>query len=238
VFIISLVQFCEAFNANSLFAYVGFMVLDFNIVDDEAEVGYYVGLIASAFFFCQFLSGFWWGRLSDRYGRRPILLIGLCGSFMSAAMFGFSKHLAFAVCSRAVSGLLNGNLGVVKTYLGEVTDKTNQARAISFLSLSWGIGSIVGPLAGGFLSQPTLKYDWWPDNILHGLLHTYPFLLPSLITSLITVVAFIMVYFFLPETLPRTGYQKEYKPLLGETKYQMATENPSKYRGTIKEIFF
>ena len=112
-------------------------------------------------------------------------------------------------------------MGVIKTYLGEVTDQSNQARAMSFLALVWQVGSIgeiqpflfihsliqfvAGPICGGFFSQPTLQYDWFPPDVAGGFFHTFPFLLPNLLGALLTSVAFFLAWFYLPESRPKTG---------------------------------
>ena len=80
----------------------------FELTDDEDMVGLYVGLIASSFAAAQFCSSIPWGWASDRFGRRPVLLCGLLGGLFSMALFGLSKNLAWAICSRALCGLLNG----------------------------------------------------------------------------------------------------------------------------------
>jgi len=142
VFILCMMQFVESLAANSLFSYLGYMVLDFKVVEDEREVGYYTGLIGSSFFLCQFLSGYFWGILSDKVGRRPVLLLGMFGTAVSTVLFGFSKTVVWAVITRSCSGILNGNAGVLKTYLAEITDSTNQSAAFSFYGLAWGLGSV------------------------------------------------------------------------------------------------
>jgi len=196
-----LVQFVDAFSANSLFAYLGFMVLDFNIVHDASDVGFYSGFVASSFFFCQFLSSFFWGRLSDTYGRKAILIVGLFGSIISNVLFGFSKNLPIAIISRCVNGVMNGNLPVAKTYLGEVTDKSNQASAFSWFATSWGAGIILGPLAGGLLSQTSTKYPKWPSWLLKDFLARFPFLLPNVVCAVISLVILVLIYFYLVETV-------------------------------------
>lgn len=84
-----------------------------------------------------------WGWLSDKKGRRPILLLGLVGNIITMLLFGMSQNLTMAICSRLFSGLLNGNIGVAKTYLGEITDETNQAKGLSIISITWGVGVIM-----------------------------------------------------------------------------------------------
>lgn len=84
-----------------------------------------------------------WGWLSDKKGRRPILLLGLIGNIVTMLVFGASQSLAMAILARLFSGLLNGNIGVAKTYLGEITDETNQAKGMSLISVTWGVGVIM-----------------------------------------------------------------------------------------------
>jgi len=84
-----------------------------------------------------------WGRLSDLIGRKPVLVIGLLGLTLSMTSFGLSHTFIGIICSRALAGTLNGNVGVLKSAIGELTDETNMARAFSFLPLMWFIGSTV-----------------------------------------------------------------------------------------------
>jgi MFS family permease len=100
------------------------------------------GSIASAYFLAQFLTSIPWGSLSDRYGRRPVLLIGLVGNTITMLMFGLSPNLPMAVLSRCLCGALNGNVGVSKSVLGEITDSTNQPMAFAMFGFCWGVGGI------------------------------------------------------------------------------------------------
>ena len=83
-----------------------------------------------------------WGSLSDHIGRRPVILIGLSGNFVSYLIFGLSKNFYMALIARSINGLLNGNVGVSKSIMGEVTDNTNRARAFALLPLGWNLGAI------------------------------------------------------------------------------------------------
>jgi MFS family permease len=102
----------------------------------------HIGTIASAYFLAQFLTSIPWGSLSDRYGRRPVLLIGLVGNTITMIMFGLSPNLTMAVLSRCLCGALNGNVGVSKSVLGEITDSTNQPMAFAMFGFCWGVGGI------------------------------------------------------------------------------------------------
>jgi MFS family permease len=85
---------------------------------------------------------FWWGVWSDKVGRKRVLMVGMAGSLVSVLMFGLSVNFAWALITRTIHGLLNGNLAVARSYIGDVTDGTNQARAMSVTSLIYGLGVI------------------------------------------------------------------------------------------------
>ena len=83
------------------------MIKSFGIME-ETKVAIYAGMVTSAFAFAEFSSGVVWGRLSDRIGRKPILLTGLFGTALSMLIFGFAPSLPVALLARALGGLLNG----------------------------------------------------------------------------------------------------------------------------------
>jgi MFS family permease len=88
----------------------------------------YAGLIGASFSVAQFFTTFAWSWLSDRIGRRPVIMIGLFGNIITSLWFGLSKSFISALIARFSCGLLNGNIAVAKCVLGEVTDRTNQAK--------------------------------------------------------------------------------------------------------------
>jgi MFS family permease len=92
----------------SIFPYIYHMIRDFNITDDESKIAFYAGLVTSSFTFAEFSTGVMWGRLSDKVGRKPVLLTGLAGTALSVLIFGFSPNLTVALLARALGGLLNG----------------------------------------------------------------------------------------------------------------------------------
>jgi MFS family permease len=92
----------------SIFPYMYFMVKDFNITDDENKISFYAGMVTSAFTFAEFSTSVMWGRLSDKVGRKPILLTGLAGTGLSVLLFGLAPSLPVALFARALGGFLNG----------------------------------------------------------------------------------------------------------------------------------
>ena len=85
-----------------------------------------------------------WGRASDRIGRKPVLLGGLLGLTLSMIGFGVSKQYWALVLSRCAEGALNGNIGVTKSMMAEITDHTNRARGFAFMPMIWSLGSTLG----------------------------------------------------------------------------------------------
>ncbi|KAJ1980382.1 hypothetical protein H4R33_005485 [Dimargaris cristalligena] len=202
VTVLLLIQLSEPINCTVLFPFVYFMVRDFHITDDPKAIGFYVGIVASAFSVAQLATGMLWGFLSDRIGRRPILLLGVMGTIVSSLMFGLSQSLAWAVVARVLWGALNGNSCTAKTIMAEITDETNQAQGFSLLPLCWNLGSIIGPMIGGLLANPVANYpSLFGDSVL---LAQYPYLLPCLFCAALSACSWTMCFFFLEETLHRT----------------------------------
>jgi MFS family permease len=93
------------------------MVKSFKITDDEHQIAMYAGMVISAFAMAEFLASIFWGRLSDRVGRKPILLTGLAGTGLSMVMFGFAPTLPIALVARALGGILNGYVNATEIYI-------------------------------------------------------------------------------------------------------------------------
>lgn len=110
--IAALCRICEPIAFMSIFPYIYYMVKSFNITTDERQIAMYAGMVTSAFAMAEFLASIFWGRLSDRVGRKPILLTGLAGTGISMIVFGFAPSLPIALLARALGGILNGYVHV------------------------------------------------------------------------------------------------------------------------------
>lgn len=165
---------------------------------NPAQVGVYVGTIASAFALAQLCTNFAWGALSDRIGRKPVILTGTILTAACFVSFGFCRTLWQAIIVQAVMGLVNGNQGVVSTCLGEITDRSNQSAAFTYLPVIYGIGGITGPVVGGLLVTKTNPFDRSKPN-------PYPYLLPNLLSAAVLLTDFIVTAIFLEESLEEAG---------------------------------
>lgn len=100
----------------------------------------------------QFALAPWWGQLSDRHGRRPVLLIGLFGSALSYLLFGLAGTLAGLFIGRMLAGVMGANIGVAQAYVADVTRPEERARGMGMIGAAFGLGFIFGPAIGGALS--------------------------------------------------------------------------------------
>lgn len=207
--IVMIVRFSEPVSFTSLFPYVYFMVKHLQPGISEANIARYSGYISGSFALCQALTGVHWGRYSDKYGRKPILLIGLMGSAISLFWFGSATSYFMAMIARCFGGFLNGNVGVIRTAIGEIAPRRrHQALAMSTMSLLWQLGCVVGPVIGGTLADPIKNHPGWfnsddqPAGPWKTLFTKRPFLLPNLVTSSLLFFSTVGAFLFLEETHP------------------------------------
>jgi MFS family permease len=196
--VLAVININDAFAMNVIWPFLPFFVVFTGMAADEGSAGTYVGIMASSYSLAGFLSSFAWGVASDRFGRRPVLLLGLCGSVGAMLMLAFARSYAAGVAARVLSGLLNGNLGVTKTYLGEITDESNRPAGFSVLGLVWGVASIVAPVVGGFLADPHTAYPGSPLDT--ALLRRFPYALPCFVSCAVGLFSILGGLFLLPES--------------------------------------
>ncbi|KAJ8595485.1 MFS general substrate transporter [Rhizopogon salebrosus TDB-379] len=209
--ILMILQLVEPVASMSIFPYINQLVKELDITGgDDAAIGYYAGIIESLFFVAQALTMLRWSRLSDRIGRKPVLLVGLSGTCISMLCFGLSTNYWSLVVSRCMCGALNGNVGVMKTMMGELTDSTNMAQGFAFIPIIWCVGSFVGPFIGGKLARPQ---DHWPAIFVHPFWGRYPYFLPCAVSACLLFLAFFVLLFFLEEVSPYMPRRAHYSRL-------------------------
>lgn len=193
-----IVVLCVAIPISSLFPFLYFMVRDFHIAKKEEDISYYAGFIGSSFMIGRALTSVFWGLVADRYGRKPVIIIGTATVVVFNGLFGLSVNFWMAISTRFLLGSLNGLLGPIKAYASELFSEEYQALGLSTISTSWGIGLIIGPALGGFLAQPAEKFPGLFS--LESIFGRFPYFLPCLCTSLFAL-AVTIGSFWLPETL-------------------------------------
>ncbi|KAE8354752.1 MFS general substrate transporter [Aspergillus coremiiformis] len=191
--VLAMISLCEQTAFYSISPYLPEMASTFPEVEPNM-VGVYVGTIATAFAIAQFATNYFWGWLSDRIGRRPVILLGTILTAACFVAFGFCRTLAQAIVVQALMGAVNGNQVLVSTCLGEITDRSNQSKAFTYLPVLYGIGGITGPLVGGLLVFHHSPWDSSKPN-------PYPYLAPNLMSAAVLVVDFVLSACFLEESL-------------------------------------
>ncbi len=159
-----------------------------------------VGLLVASYAAAQLAGAPLLGRLSDRIGRRPVLLISVAGTFLGFLLLGLAAPLgrwiagftapqaanwiilAVLFVSRILDGLTGGNLSVAQAYISDVTDEQNRAKGLGMIGAAFGLGFIIGPAAGGALSQ-------WGYNV------------PAFVAAGVSMLNWLAIFFFLPESL-------------------------------------
>ncbi|KAF9048269.1 MFS general substrate transporter [Hymenopellis radicata] len=203
LFIVLVLQLAEPLTSQVIYPFTPQLMRDIGVTHgDETKVGYYVGLMQSLFFLTQACTVLHWSRLSDRIGRKPVILFGLCGLSLSMYCFGLSKTFPGLVMSRALNGALNGNIGVIKSMMAEMTDSTNIAQAYAYMPISWSTGAVLGPIIGGALSRPAEQFPELFGN--SEFLKEYPYFLPCAIPATFSAIAWGVTYLFLKETARNT----------------------------------
>ena len=145
----------------------------------DTVIGFLVAIYAAG----QFLGAPILGRLSDQYGRRPILLLSIFGTLVGFLILGFANTLWLLFLSRLIDGLTGGNISVARAYISDVTTDEDRAKGLGVIGAGFGLGFIIGPATGGILSQ-------------------WGFALPAFVAAGLTLLNLILVFLWLEESLP------------------------------------
>ncbi len=182
------------------------------LVQETGAAPYHLGWLLSIYAFFSFILSPVWGGLSDRYGRRPLIMIGLVGYAISFFLFGMATDkLWLMYISRILGGCFSGAAtSVAMAYIADITSEEERNKGMGLAGMSIGLGFIIGPAVGGFLSHFGLAF---------------PFFVSSALALLLTLFAF----FYLDESLPLTARQKKH-----------ATQKTSRWKaftGSLKYLY-
>jgi hypothetical protein len=149
--VLTLSRLSEPLTQTSLGSYLFYQLKSFDPSLPDSTISSQAGIIQAAFPAAQFLTAMLWGRYADSEsgGRKKVVLLGLLGTMFSVLGFGFSHSFTTAVFFRCLGGILNGNIGVLRTMISEIIkEKKFQSRAFLLLPMTFNIGVIVGPILG------------------------------------------------------------------------------------------
>ncbi|KZZ93797.1 Major Facilitator Superfamily protein [Moelleriella libera RCEF 2490] len=205
--ILAVARFAEPIATTSIFPYLPQMVRDFGV--SENEVAKWAGITSAVFSVFQSLAAVPWGKVADRWGRKPSLIVGLLCTMTCFIVWGMSTSLAMAISVRAVQGASNGNVGIIRTMVAElVPEKELQPRAFSIMPLVWSLGSVAGPAFGGFFAEPAKQYPALFGGVWY--FEKFPYALPNLIATVFFLVSVTSATFFLQETLATKRDQRDW----------------------------
>ncbi|KAJ3902649.1 major facilitator superfamily domain-containing protein [Lentinula edodes] len=199
--IVCAIRLMDPIAFTQIFPYINEFIAFLKLTDDPSQTGFYSGLVESTFAVTQFLAIYQWSKLSNKIGRRPVIMVGTFGVALSTMYFGLSSSLTDLLLSRAIGGIFGGTVSVVQSVVGEITDASNQAAAFPIYGLVWPIGGITGPFIGGVLSNPAEKYGSIFQNSVFS---RHPYFLPCLVAGIIALSGVLIGYIYLEEvsTLP------------------------------------
>ena len=142
------------------------------------------GLILASFSLFQFISAPIMGKLSDHYGRKPLLIFSQLSTFISFVILGFANTIWLVFLSRIVDGMLGSNMTIAQAYISDISSKKDRSKAFGLAGVAFGIGFLIGPAIGGTLAK--INYS-----------------IPSFIAAGISLLTIFTTFFFLPETVKR-----------------------------------
>ena len=142
---------------------------------------------AGIYSLAQVLAAPLWGRASDAFGRRPVLFVSMIGSVAGYVWMGLAGSLFMLIASRALSGLMAGNISAAFAYVADVTTPENRAKGLGMIGAAFGLGFMLGPVIGGLLGGTDPQ--------------TMNFTLPALVAAGLSALAALGTWLFLPESL-------------------------------------
>ena len=147
-----------------------------------------IGLLAATYSLFQFISGPILGRLSDRFGRKKLLIISQLGTFLGFILLAFANSLPLLFLSRIIDGITGGNISIAQAYIADSTDKKNRTKGMGMIGAAFGLGFIIGPTLGGVLSRGG-------------------YMLPALVAAGISLLSIVVTSLFLKETMGKSANQ-------------------------------
>ncbi len=160
-----------------------------------------VGLLYSVYSLAQLVFSPFWGGLSDRIGRKPVMLVSIFGAFCAYILFGLSHSLAVLFISRIVAGVMGGNISTAQAYVADITDHENRAKGMGLIGAAFGVGFMLGPAIATLLIHPAF-HDFFRAlgaPSLANFLSLNRYALPGFFAAALSFISLVLVYTCLPE---------------------------------------
>lgn len=211
--ILAVCRLADPITLSSVFPYLPEMIESFRV--PAAEVSTWAGITLAVFSLSQAVTGVLWGRASDRFGRKPVILCGMLCIMTASVCFGFSRDLAWAVVARSLMGASDGNMGIMRTAVAEmVREKALQPTAFAVMPVVWQVGCTLGPVIGGLLANPARNFPGVFGR--NEFLKRFPFALPNLVAAGFLCVGMTAGFLFLKETLDAKKHRRDLGLALGD----------------------
>jgi DHA1 family tetracycline resistance protein-like MFS transporter len=159
--------------------------------DQLRAVAWQITALTSLYFAAQFLASPVLGRLSDRVGRRPVLIVSQTGTLAAQLITGLTPGIGLLYLARSIDGLTGGNISVAQAYLSDITDEKNRARGLGTINAAFGLGFVFGPAFGSVVAA-----------------HFGP-RVPFFASATVSLATILLSLFLLPESLPAERRQRE-----------------------------
>lgn len=173
------------------------------------------GLLGSMFSFLQFLVSPIIGQLSDRFGRKLVLLLSMIGNIASCLLWAFSWKFSIFALSRIIGGLSEGNVQLSIAIISDVTDQTGRSRALALVGIAFATGFTVGPALGAYFASIDLRESF---PFLVDYIGLNPYATTAILASLLVIVESIYLLWKLPETAPGLSNSSQISPIKEATK--------------------
>ena len=144
-----------------------------------------VGIVFATYSLCQLIAGPIWGNVSDRFGRKMVLIVSQIGSTIAWTLLAFAPTIPWVLFSRALEGLSGGNIGVTQAYVGDLVEPKRRGEAFAYVGAAFAAGFVFGPATGGWLAG------------------RYGFAVPFLVAAALQVVTLVLTIVMLPESRGR-----------------------------------
>ncbi len=170
-----------------------------------------IGLLYSIFSFAQLIFSPIWGSLSDRFGRRPIMLLSTFGAVIAYIIFGLAGSLFVLLLSRLIAGVMGGNISTAQAYVADVTNAENRARGMGMIGAAFGLGFVMGPAMAAALIHPAFHEMIASAGFAQTAVwvEANKYALPGFFAAFLSFCSFLLVWFKLEETVDKEAVKKD-----------------------------